>query len=323
MTPRVLWCAVVVATGLHAQLADQVRARLAELREEAGFPGITAGIVLADGSRITAAAGLDPAARMPAGSTGKTFCAAAILQTVDESTLHLDSRIERYLDEEEWFDRLPNAREITLRILLNHRSGIDDFAPALTTNIRKNWTALELVANLFDKKPLFPADAGFAYADANFVLAGLIFEGAVGRSLFAEIERRILKPFDLHDTVSADARGGIISTAGDLARWAKLLWEGRAFSRRLLDQVLNAKPAGADMKYGLAVQVQPSEFGVTYGHAGLSPGYQTEMVYFPEHKIAIAVQVNTDPLPGKRTPRSCLNEIMRVVLGSPAKTGNR
>src|SRR5581483_11195048 len=108
--------------------------------------------------------------------------------------------------------------------------------------------------------------------------------------------------------------------AGDLARWAKLLWEGKVFSATSLAAVLDAKPTGTgrgggkDASYGLAVQVQPSEFGVTYGHAGWFPGYQTEMVYFPEDKIGIALQVNSDPVRGaKRSPHACLMEIMRLV----------
>jgi D-alanyl-D-alanine carboxypeptidase len=116
------------------------------------------------------------------------------------------------------------------------------------------------------------------------------------------------------------AGGGMISNAGDLAHWAKLLWEGKAFSAAMLEQVLDAKPTGTgrgggrDAKYGLAVQVQPSEFGLTYGHAGWFPGYQTEMVYFPDQKIAVAIQVNADPVRGtKKSPRACLNEIMRLV----------
>jgi len=119
----------------------------------------------------------------------------------------------------------------------------------------------------------------------------------------------------------AYAGGGMISTPGDLAQWAKLLWEGKAFSTKMLAAVLDAKPTGTgrgggkDASYGLAVQVQPSEFGTTYGHAGWFPGYQTEMIYLPDQKIAVALQVNADPVRGtKRSPRACLNEVIRIVL---------
>jgi D-alanyl-D-alanine carboxypeptidase len=50
---------------------------------------------------------------------------------------------------------------------------------------------------------------------------------------------------------------------------------------------------GPETKYGLGVIIQPTARGVSYGHSGFFPGYVTEMMYFPESKIAIAVQVNT------------------------------
>jgi len=355
---------------LHPQ---NIQARLAELQAEAGFPGITAGVVLPDGRLITAAAGwadldhkaaLTPDSRMLAGSTGKTFCAAVILQAVDEGKLDLDSNLDRWLGKEPWFDRLPNAHELTLRLLMGHRSGLNDyvfdkdFRPAFTADIGRNWSALELAGFTFDKKALFPAGTSFAYADANFVIAGLVFEIVTGRKLFSEVERRVLKPRKLEHTVTSESRidkdlapgwlnprtpfklegstlrdgrlilnaqaeyagGGIISTAGDLARWATLLWQGKAFSEAMLKEMLDAKPTGTgrgggkDAQYGLAVQIQPSEFGTTYSHAGWFPGYQTEMVYFPEEKIAVSVQVNGDPVGYKRSPRYCVNELLRVAL---------
>jgi len=362
----VAWVALCAAAfAQHASLQERLEARLSELRAESKFPGISAGVVLADGTRVVAASGLKTSDRMLAGSTGKTFVAAVILQSVDEGQLDLDSKIERWLGKEDWFDKLPNAHELTLRLLMSHRSGIDDyvldkeFVPAFSTHVDRNWTATELVAKLFAKKALSPVDTQFAYADANFVVAGLVFETVTGKKLFSEVERRILQKFPLSQTVTSESRnteglvaglmnprmpfgldgptmkdgrlivnaqveyagGGMISTPGDLARWAKLLWEGKAFSAKILEQVLEAKSTGTgrgggkDASYGLAVQVQPSEFGVTYGHAGWFPGYQTEMVYFPDHKIAVAVQVNADPVRGtKRSPRGCLNEVMRAVL---------
>ena len=39
--------------------------------------------------------------------------------------------------------------------------------------------------------------------------------------------------------------------------------------------------------------IRPTRAGLTYGHSGFFPGYMTDMMYFPEHKIAVAVQVNS------------------------------
>ena len=60
--------------------------------------------------------------KMLAGSIGKTFVSAVTLALAHEGTLSLDDRLERWLGAEAWFARLPNAHEITIRMLLSHSS---------------------------------------------------------------------------------------------------------------------------------------------------------------------------------------------------------
>ena len=86
------------------------------------------------------------------------------------------------------------------------------------------------------------------------------------------------------------------ATAEDLARWAKFMYEGKAFDQTLLPQMFDgvfAPMLGRDAKYGLGVIIRPTRAGLAYGHSGFFPGYMTEMMYFPENKIAVAVQVNS------------------------------
>ena len=89
--------------------------------------------------------------------------------------------------------------------------------------------------------------------------------------------------------------GGLAVTALDLARWGKLLYEGKALAAAMMATLLDGVPArlGPESKYGLGVIIRPSPLGITYGHSGFMPGYQTELVYFPELKTSIAVQVNS------------------------------
>jgi D-alanyl-D-alanine carboxypeptidase len=94
--------------------------------------------------------------------------------------------------------------------------------------------------------------------------------------------------------------GGIASTTSDLARWAKLLYEGKAFDAALLPVMLEGVPAklGPNTRYGLGVILRDTRSGPAYGHSGFFPGYATEMLYLPRHRIAAALQVNvTDPYP--------------------------
>src|SRR5215212_7254162 len=116
-----------------ARVARAVQAKLDEARARLNFPGATAGFVLPDGRSASVATGLSdleaktplkPSDRMPAGSVGKTFVAAVALQLVQEGKLSLDGRLAELLGGEKWFARLPNSDALTLRMLLNHSSGI-------------------------------------------------------------------------------------------------------------------------------------------------------------------------------------------------------
>lgn len=158
---------------------------------------------------------------MPAGSVGKTFVAAAILQAVDDGVLDLDSPIGKWIGQESWFPRLPNARTLTLRLLLSHRSGVPDsdetaFMKAVTTNVDKTWTPAELIAFVLDKKPRFSAGSKYFYTDMNYIIAGAVFERAVGRPLFDEIDRRLVAPFSLSRTTPSERRDLTGVVAGHL-----------------------------------------------------------------------------------------------------------
>jgi D-alanyl-D-alanine carboxypeptidase len=74
------------------------------------------------------------------------------------------------------------------------------------------------------------------------------------------------------------------------------MYEGKAFSPDLLPQVVAGVPApmlGPETRYGLGAIIRQTQAGPSYGHSGFFPGYMTDMMYFPEQKVAVAVQVNT------------------------------
>lgn len=358
------------------ELAKSIQARMVELRAAGKFPGINIGVAGPDGkswsvsagySDLEAARALKPSDRMLAGSIGKTYCAAVTLLAVQEGVLNLDDGIEKWLGKETWFDRIPNARALTLRMLMNHTSGIPehvlnrDFLKALREQPDRVWKPEELIAYIFDAAPLFEAGKGWSYADTNFILVGMIFEKATGKTVYGEVERRLLKPLKLKETSPSDSRtipglatgyiapaspfglsgrtildgrfiinpqmewtgGGFASTAEDLARWARDLYAGRVLRQETFAGMLDAVPAktGRGDKYGLGVQVRQSEWGISYGHGGWFPGYISEMEYFPDHKTAIAIQINTDDFSKlKARPRNYIFEVARI-LWSAAPTG--
>jgi D-alanyl-D-alanine carboxypeptidase len=118
------------------KLRKDVKAMLDGLHAKAEFPGATVGFVLPDGRSASVSTGLadvennialKPDDRMLAGSIGKTYVAAVTLQLAQEGKLNLDEKIERWFGREPWFDRLANAKEITVRMLMNHTSGLVEY----------------------------------------------------------------------------------------------------------------------------------------------------------------------------------------------------
>jgi D-alanyl-D-alanine carboxypeptidase len=200
---------------------DRVRTRLESWKSAADFPGMTAAFVLPDGRSASASIGLadvennialKPTDRLLAGSTGKTFVAAITLQLVAEKTLDLDTKIEKWLSDEPWFARLPNGPQITLRMLLNHTSGIREHVldKGLLKEVRENpdrvWKPAELVAPILGTQPLFEAGKGWSYADTNYIIVGIIIERVTKRTVYDLVRERLLNLFKLDRTIPADRR---------------------------------------------------------------------------------------------------------------------
>jgi D-alanyl-D-alanine carboxypeptidase len=338
-----------VVTGGTNVLKKELQAKLDEWYKAGKFPGATLGVALPNGESFGLAVGysdrdaktpMKPFDRMLAGSVGKTFAAATALQLVKEGKIGLDDKIEKYLGKEVWFPRLPNAKDVTIRQLMNHTSGLvryefkDEFTKYLTEHPMKVWTPEERLAYLFDEKPPFEAGKGWDYSDTNYIVLGMIIERVTGKNFYDEANRRVIKPLKLKDTIPQEGPvmkgvvrgyagagnpfggkdamiengkfvinpqlewtgGGYASTSHDLARWAKMMYEGKAYDASLLPQVLDGVAApmlGKETKYGLGVIIRKTQAGTSYGHSGFFPGYFTDIMYFPDRKIAIAVQVNT------------------------------
>jgi len=358
-----------------AAFKQQIEAKLAEWHKAGKFPGATLGVAFANGESFGLAVGysdrdaktpMKPTDRMPAGSTGKTFAAAMAMQLVKDGKLSLDDKVEKFFGKEPWFGRVSNAKEITVRQLMNHTSGLvryefkKEFTDFLTANPYKVWTPEDRLAYLFDAPAPFEAGKGWEYSDTNYIVLGMILEKITGKKFYDEARNRFIKKFKLDDTIAQEGPvmkgvvqgyagannpfggkdamiengkfivnpqlewtgGGWASTGHDLARWAKALYEGKAIDPAMAAMMVDGVPAklGPNVKYGLGAIIRPTQNGTTYGHSGFFPGYVTDMMYFPDKKIAIAIQVNTSApgVFGGKGPARLLAEIAEIV--SPSAT---
>ncbi|MGK4584912.1 serine hydrolase domain-containing protein [Kitasatospora sp. HPMI-4] len=138
------------------------------------------------------------------GSNTKTMMATIALQLVAEGRLALTDPVEKWLP-----GQVPNGRAITLRMLLNHTSGLFDYTddPALVQPILgkdpHRWTSAELLAVGVKHPPLFAPGTRWSYSNTDYAAVGAVLERVTGASLADLIRDRIARPLNLKHTYLA------------------------------------------------------------------------------------------------------------------------
>jgi len=124
---------------------------------------------------------------------------------VKEGKLDLDARVETYLSDFGWYTRIPNAKDITVRMLMNHTSGVmryefkEAFTHDLTAQPGKTWKPEELLSYVLDDTASFAAGQGWEYSDTNYILLGMIIEKITG-SRYTDLLRDLLARYGLKET---------------------------------------------------------------------------------------------------------------------------
>jgi D-alanyl-D-alanine carboxypeptidase len=334
-------------TALATRVEARLRAELEAQRSERHFPGAGCAFVLPDGSIGAIAVGSeDLAGKTPlttkgklfSGSIGKTYVAALALQLVGEGKLDLDAKVETVLGQQPWFAKLPNHDVIALRHLLTHTSGIPEycwkpgFEEQLLAAPDRLFSPLECLGFILGDPPLSEPAAKWSYADANYLVVGLMLEQVTGKPYYTLLQERVLTPLHLDDTLPSSRRdlaglanghrsgigfgkgdtvvdgryfvhpgfewcgGGLCCTTRDLARWCRELFAGEVIPKALRVQHVTGVVAQKRVTelYGLGCFVMTSPHGKAFGHSGFMPGYLSMMTYYPGHRLAMALQCNTD-----------------------------
>lgn len=201
-------------------------------------PGVSAAVVTADARMVTAVAGLadpqaglamTPATRLMSGSTGKTFCAATLVSLAENGVLDLDAPIAPIFADEAWFARLPNARALTLRMLLMHGAGFPQFLDVSAFTRSYMWDALtgadiaysprKMLSFILDAAPLNAPGKAHAYSDLHYHLAGITAEKITGQPYYDLLAERVLaKLGDPYDDITPANTRAIDRLAAGFAR---------------------------------------------------------------------------------------------------------
>ncbi|MFJ2232761.1 serine hydrolase domain-containing protein [Streptomyces sp. NPDC087859] len=272
------------------------------------------------GTRYTEAGpGIARADHFRAGSITKTFLATVVLQLAEENRLSLSDTVERHL---------PglvrgagnDGRTVTLRALLTHTSGLNDFTS--DTGGLVPLTPLQAVRIALTHPP---ADPGrYSYSNTNYVLLGMVIAQVTGDSYATEAERRIIAPLGLahtsfpgsrtslptphgraYDTDGSDvtdldprvagAAGELVTTLADLDRFYAALLGGELLPPHRLREMRDTRAAHG--RYGMGLFPVKLPCGTTvWGHNGRISGSYVRTAATADGRRVLTFRVNTAAL---------------------------
>ncbi|MEO1668275.1 MAG: serine hydrolase domain-containing protein [Chloroflexota bacterium] len=143
----------------------------------------------------------DPQSLFKIASISKLYIATATVMLVNDGVLSLDDTVADHLPE--LVGRIENAEQITLRMMLQHRSGIPNFVDHPDWNWGEPPSDLNgYLAFAIDEPADFEPDSRYSYSNTNYLLIGNIIDKVLGFSHHQYIHDEILEPLGLHHTYS-------------------------------------------------------------------------------------------------------------------------
>jgi CubicO group peptidase (beta-lactamase class C family) len=336
MIRTAFWCILMMssfAVALHAE-NDPLNARIDSLFSrfnKPDVPGVSV-VVVQDGKVVLHRSyGMADIEKQVACATNtnfrlasvtKQFTAMAVLVLAENQRLSLDETVP------DFFPEFPEyGRQIRLKHLLNHTSGIidyEDIIPAGTVMPVLDRDVLRLLMQ--QQKTYFEPGSAYRYSNSAYALLALIVEVRSGRTFARFLKENIFDPLKMKDTLayeqgsSAIARraygytaegaafkpsdqsltssvlgdGGIYSSTTDLIQWALALDGGKLISEPLLRQAFTPS-VDSDKRgvgYGFGWYLQTEHGLKKQWHTGSTRGFNSLIVRYPEKRLNIILLAN-------------------------------
>ncbi|MDH3902487.1 MAG: beta-lactamase family protein [Xanthomonadales bacterium] len=205
----------------------------------------------------------------------------------------------------------------------------------------------ELIEFVLDKKPLFSPGEGYHYTDAGYLVLGRLIEAVSGKNYYSLLSERILVPQQLDEVHPADKSvltniaTGYMGGGRNLKKDGRMKFDPRSewtggglvtnptmlvkFYGALVDELIvtpeglssmlesgwqNPESPGTHYGFGLFVY----DYGASFGHGGLWPGYRTHVTHFVPSGLTVAVQTNRD---GRLDLEALITRIATLILSMP------
>ena len=320
-------------TQLPADITEKIDKLATETLARTGVPSASIAVVK-DGQivyvKAYGEAKLEPKTpatsqmRYSIGSISKQFTAAAILLLQEQRKLSLDDKVAKYIPD------LTRANEVTIRQLLSHTSGYQDYWPQdYVMKPMLGPTTARKIMDTWAKKPLdFEPGTKWQYSNTNYVIAGAIVEKVARMSLLQFLQQKVFTPLGMTSVLNIDqqrltesdptgymryalgpsrvapkegkgwlfAAGELAMTAEDLAKWdisiidQKLM---RPASYLQLGRGVVLKN-GVATQYALGVNVTSQGGHRALSHGGEVSGFTAQNIVLPDDRVAVVVLTNQD-----------------------------
>ena len=239
----------------------------------------------------------DPKALFKIASISKLYIAVAVAKLVHDKSLSLDKTLADYLPELE--GSIENTDKITLRMMVQHRSGIPNF-----TDTRGYWenppkTNRENLELVLDKPADFEPGEDYEYSNTNYLLIGEILDKTLGYSHHQYIKKEILLPLGLNNTYSllSEVAIGDVMSGYDVGYEDDLKYND--FKSPAGSMVATAEDVGIFLRAlndgSLLNEDEQAIYSsiYEYEHTGLLPGYSSIARYYKDIDTVVVQFVNT------------------------------
>ena len=260
-------------------------------------------------------------------SLGKQFTAMLVMWLVERKVIELDRPISDYFQ-----NSPPSWRDITVRHLLTHTSGIPDYSEDSTgihVNLRSDYTEDQLL-EMAKQAPLdFRPGERWSYCNTGYDLLGFLIHKVTGRFYGDLLKECLFQPLHMETarviseadivlhraagyrleegewknqewvapSLNTTADGSLYLSIRGMVNWAAALDSGKIVSRKGFDEIWTPVRLndGSTCPYGFGWFLTPINGKRAISHEGDWQGFNTYIVRFPDDKLTVIVLVNLSP----------------------------
>ncbi len=281
------------------------------------------------------------------GSVTKQIAAAGLLKLVDDGTVALDDPLTKFVP------GYPNGDAVTVRMLLDHTSGIrsyTDIPGMMDGPIMNDLDTAGLIASFKDEPVDFAPDERWHYNNSGYVLLGAVIEAASGKPWHAWLDEALFQPLGMNHSgygnqaeriiaghvagytlknghwvqarhlsmTQPHAAGALSSTVDDLLRWNRALHGGKVLAADTYRQMITPAGKAAENRYGFGIVADTLRGERMLQHGGGINGFSTFLLYLPDSELTVAALYNADAgKPGAIGPATLARMVAAQAIGKP------